>query len=122
MPLLMSTQPAGSRRFKRRSIPLLPLLLCAGAASAHHGLANFNLNVDLTIEGTISDIALINPHSWIYVDVTNADGTVSNWKCELRGGTVLRRSGWTKEMFRSEEHTSELQSRENLVCRLLLEK
>src|SRR5690606_41046403 len=25
-------------------------------------------------------------------------------------------------LFRSEEHTSELQSRENLVCRLLLEK
>src|SRR5690606_23351407 len=35
-------------------------------------------------------------------------------------------SNWTREMdvdlFRSEEHTSELQSRENLVCRLLLEK
>src|SRR5690606_41242696 len=27
-----------------------------------------------------------------------------------------------KRIFRSEEHTSELQSRENLVCRLLLEK
>src|SRR5690606_42000330 len=27
-----------------------------------------------------------------------------------------------KNTFRSEEHTSELQSRENLVCRLLLEK
>src|SRR5436309_9392685 len=27
-----------------------------------------------------------------------------------------------QELFRSEEHTSELQSRENLVCRLLLEK
>src|SRR5207302_7023379 len=29
-------------------------------------------------------------------------------------------SGWNT--WRSEEHTSELQSRENLVCRLLLEK
>src|SRR5690606_40899667 len=28
----------------------------------------------------------------------------------------------SKEIVRSEEHTSELQSRENLVCRLLLEK
>src|SRR5207302_11431178 len=28
----------------------------------------------------------------------------------------------TKDILRSEEHTSELQSRENLVCRLLLEK
>src|SRR6266700_449237 len=29
---------------------------------------------------------------------------------------------WRKFLVRSEEHTSELQSRENLVCRLLLEK
>src|SRR5690606_40356595 len=27
-----------------------------------------------------------------------------------------------RRLYRSEEHTSELQSRENLVCRLLLEK
>ena len=89
----------------RRLNSALALLLTGGslfatsAAFAHHGLANFNLNVDLTIEGTISDIALINPHSWIYVDVTGADGTVAAWKCELRGGTVLKRSGWTNEMF-----------------------
>src|SRR5207249_5758824 len=36
---------------------------------------------------------------------------------------VYRRStGWKQERFRSEEHTSELQSRFDLVCRLLLEK
>lgn len=81
------------------SLPALTLSLAAGTASAHHGLANFNLNIDLTIEGTIRDIALINPHSWIYVDVPQADGSVAEWKCELRGGTVLKRSGWTKEMF-----------------------
>ncbi|MES2604988.1 MAG: DUF6152 family protein [Pseudomonadota bacterium] len=75
------------------------LLLTASASQAHHGLANFNLNIDLTIEGVIADIALINPHSWIYVDVKNADGSTSKWKCELRGGTVLRRSGWTQDMF-----------------------
>ncbi len=77
----------------------LGLLLVGTAASAHHGLANFNLNIDLTIEGTISDIALINPHSWIYVDVTDASGKVTPWKCELRGGTVLKRSGWSTDMF-----------------------
>src|SRR5690606_41832847 len=34
----------------------------------------------------------------------------------------LRIAGKTNDPSRSEEHTSELQSRENLVCRLLLEK
>src|SRR5260370_6410595 len=37
---------------------------------------------------------------------------------------VIREEGWTKAGIdkRSEEHTSELQSHLNLVCRLLLEK
>lgn len=83
----------------RHYATVLGLALAAAPALAHHGLANFNLNIDLTIEGTIRDIALINPHSWIYVDVPQADGSVAEWKCELRGGTVLKRSGWTTDMF-----------------------
>ena len=75
------------------------LCVFAQGASAHHGLANFNLNVDIAISGTIKDIALINPHSWVYLDVVNEDGSVSEWKCELRGGTVLKRAGWSAEMF-----------------------
>lgn len=78
---------------------LLLMLIVALPASAHHGLANFNLNVDITVTGTIREIALINPHSWVYLDVINDDGSTSEWKCELRGGTVLRRSGWSKDMF-----------------------
>src|SRR5256886_7270981 len=42
---------------------------------------------------------------------------------ELRWGTeVLSRAGRSYRTLRSEEHTSELQSQSNLVCRLLLEK
>ena len=40
----------------------------------------------------------------------------------LVGGETLIGHGYSGDMFRSEEHTSELQSRTNLVCRLLLEK
>ena len=77
----------------------LTLLALSTSASAHHGLANFDLNTDLTIKGKIADIAMVNPHSWIYVDVKDADGKTSKWKCELRGGTALRRSGWSEKMF-----------------------
>src|SRR5690349_23002889 len=35
---------------------------------------------------------------------------------------LLRRAGQRRHLRRSEEHTSELQSRRDLVCRLLLEK
>src|SRR5690606_41248978 len=42
--------------------------------------------------------------------------TEAEWEFAARGGESHSR------YYRSEEHTSELQSRENLVCRLLLEK
>jgi hypothetical protein len=68
-------------------------------AWAHHGVANFDLNKELTISGTVTKIDLINPHSWLSLDVAGEDGRVVSWRCELRGATVLRRSGWSREMF-----------------------
>jgi hypothetical protein len=68
-------------------------------AWAHHGVANFDLNKEITISGTVTKIDLINPHSWLTLDVTGQYGRVVSWRCELRGATVLRRSGWSREMF-----------------------
>ena len=69
------------------------------AATAHHGIINFDMNREIDISGVVSRVTFINPHSWLYVDVTGSDGNVTAWKCELRGASVLRRSGWTPEMF-----------------------
>jgi len=71
----------------------------ANAASAHHGITNFDLNTDIALEGVVTNVEFINPHSWLNLDVTGVDGEVTAWRCELRGATVLRRSGWTPEMF-----------------------
>src|SRR5690606_41918365 len=52
------------------------------------------------------------------------DGIAALGAAAARASTSLRsaRRPRSRLCFRSEEHTSELQSRENLVCRLLLEK
>ena len=47
----------------------------------------------------LTRVEMINPHSWIYFDVTEKDGKVSHHRCEMRSVHVLRRSGWTKENF-----------------------
>ena len=74
--------------------------LAAGApAAAHHGIANFDVNREIEISGTVTAVRLINPHSWLHLDVRGADGRVTAWRCELRGASVLRRSGWTADMF-----------------------
>lgn len=78
------------------------VLICAAgieSAAAHHGIANFDLNTDIELTGTVTEIDFINPHSWLYLDVTDEKGQVTAWRCELRGATVLRRSGWSPEMF-----------------------
>ncbi len=71
----------------------------AGAAHAHHGIANFDLNTDIELVGVVTEVDFMNPHSWLYLEVTADDGTVTPWRCELRGATVLRRSGWSEDMF-----------------------
>ena len=69
------------------------------AAHAHHGIINFDMNKEVDVAGAVTRLAFVNPHSWLYFDVTGADGRVTAWKCELRGATVLRRSGWSAGMF-----------------------
>jgi hypothetical protein len=78
------------------------LLLCmeATGAAAHHGISNWDLNRDITITGTLTRVDFINPHAWLHLDVRGAGGKVSAWQCEMRSAHALRRSGWTKEMFR----------------------
>jgi hypothetical protein len=66
---------------------------------AHHGPGTFDLSTTVTLTGKLTRIDLINPHSWLYFDVTEPDGRVTHHRCEMRSVHVLRRSGWTKEQF-----------------------
>jgi hypothetical protein len=72
---------------------------CAPAAYAHHGFGTFDMTKEIEITGTVTNLAFVNPHSWLYLDVTNADGTRVPMRCEMRSATTLRRSGWVPEMF-----------------------
>jgi len=65
---------------------------------AHHGYGNFALDETIDLHGTITKVDFVNPHAWVYLD-TVADGEVQHWRCEMRAATVLRRSGWSREMF-----------------------
>ena len=82
-----------------RAACCLALLLVATPVYAHHSFGTFDLNRNIEIAGTIAGIDFVNPHSWLRVNVTSADGRVQLYRCEMRGATVLRRSGWTPEMF-----------------------
>ena len=73
-------------------------LLAAGIpAWAHHAFAaEFDAKKPVHFEGKVTKVELINPHSWIHVDVKSADGTVTNWMFEAGSPNVLLRRGFTK--------------------------
>lgn len=62
-------------------------------AYAHHSAAMFDRKVTLTLNGTVKRFDYVNPHSWLYVDVSNADGTTTEWGFELDAPPRLRRIG-----------------------------
>jgi hypothetical protein len=47
----------------------------------------------------VTSVKFVNPHSYVYFDVKNEAGATEAWRCELRSGSLLRRKGWTVEMF-----------------------
>jgi hypothetical protein len=87
----------------RIAVVLVVCLSLVHVAAAHHGGGTFDGSKEIRLTGTFTGLDLVNPHSWIYFDVTGPDGKVSRYRCEMRSATVLRRSGWSPEMFKKGE-------------------
>lgn len=76
------------------------LLANSASAFAHHAFsAEFDAEKPVEVKGTVTKFELVNPHSWIYIDVKNQDGTVSNWGFEFGAPFSLREKGITKASF-----------------------
>jgi hypothetical protein len=78
---------------------LLTVPVLVERADAHHGAGRYDPRQNVTLEGTVTRVDFVNPHTYVYFDVVGSDGKVIAMKCETRGATVLRRSGWSPEMF-----------------------
>ena len=73
-------------------------VLCAGQqALAHHPFAaEYDASKPVTLTGTLSKMEWVNPHSWIYLDVKQPDGTVKKWTIEASGPGQMNRRGLKK--------------------------
>jgi hypothetical protein len=79
---------------------LIIVMLGAGAVVApsasllaHHSATMFDDKKTVELEGVIKEFQLTNPHSWLLVDITNKDGSVTTWGFEAEGPSTLMRAG-----------------------------
>jgi len=81
----------------------LGLTIAATPAFAHHGTAAYQEGKQVSVTGTVTDFEFANPHTLVYVDVKQGDGTVAKWQGEMTSPNHLVRAGWTKNSIRRGE-------------------
>ena len=72
--------------------------LFAVPAFGHHSFAMFDQTQTLNVSGTVTELAWINPHTWLHIEVTDADGNVVTWSFEASSVGRLAASGWSPDM------------------------
>src|SRR5919204_3225902 len=80
----------------------LAVLVMAKSLAAHHAFAaEFDVNTPVKLNGTVTKIEFTNPHAWLYVDVKDADGKLTNWRFELGAPNALIRLGWKMDTVKA---------------------
>src|SRR5262245_7689813 len=77
------------------SIVLGGALLASGSVLAHHSLAGvYDIRGSGSVSGVLTKVAFTNPHGAMYLDVTGADGTVTNWVMTTGSANTLANLGF----------------------------
>ena len=85
-----------------------PVALVVGACMlpvwAHHSHANYETTEYTHLDGTVSEVHWINPHTWIFLEVADTDGSNAVWALEGASPTTLLREGWSRESVQVGDH------------------
>ena len=77
-----------------RPLAIAAAVVCMAApVAAHHSHGNYQMTEYTHLTGTVTQLHWINPHTWIYLEVTGEDGESAVWALESAGAGGLARSG-----------------------------
>src|SRR5687768_248017 len=84
---------------KRLGLVIAATVIITATVSAHHSPAAFDMNSQITIQGTVSRLDWTNPHVYIHVKGQSASGKSTEWMIETDAVPILNRSGWRRELL-----------------------
>ena len=93
---ILSPATRSARRARARlCLGLLGVAVIGLPGGAHHSHGNYELTDFTHLEGTVREVHLINPHSWIFLEVPGeGDGAAPTlWAMEATTPVGLRRNG-----------------------------
>ena len=86
-------------------------------ATAHHSHGNYT-DTFIDLQGTVKEVHLLNPHSWVYMDVRNAGGQPQTWAIEATNKIGLERIGVTADTIKPATRSRSLSSAARRLARL----
>ena len=78
-------------------LAIICLVTLGITASAHHSHNAYEVTKWSPLEGTVKEVHLVVPHSWIYLDVKDAKGELTTWALEAAGPGEIMRNGVKRE-------------------------
>ena len=84
----------------RLSLVAVGIVGFAVAASAHHSHGNYE-ETFRDIEGVVTELHLLTPHSWVYIEVKGASGSPQVWALEATSRGGLEKIGVTRESLKT---------------------
>jgi hypothetical protein len=79
-----------------RHIAAAVALVCTSAANAHHSFAPYDRTKQVTLTGVVREFQWTNPHAWIQIVVTDAQGHEVEWGAECGSPNMMARTGWKR--------------------------